>query len=875
MFTPSNHQSLQIATSPIIETFRENLAIIADQEAFISDFWREIERTHTPLFEPVTDHPDWQIVTFLWRASQPLQQALVLVHTLTDRNRHDLTSAFMRHIEGTNIWHISYYIRAQLRTSYQIVPVTCDQPAITTHAHDRQAWLDVLQYAVHDPFNPHTFPSLRSDEPNSVLEMPQAPPHDWWQERDHLIKGTLTHHQLLSDIMGNERQISIYTPPNYSPDHPPYPVLVLLDGMAWVHLASIEHTLNNLINAGEIAPLIAIMVDSIDGQTRMNEMACQPEFIQFLNDELFTWASERWNLTSNPQQTIIAGQSFGGLAASYAGFYAPHRFGKVLAQSSSYWWKDGGRFNPDTEWLTRQFALSKRLPIQFYVSIGREEWQLLAVNRRFRDVLIAKGYDLHYHEYHGAHDYLCWRGGIVDGLLALTHDNYHGDSSVTPIGYLQVTRESTIPPQLPMTNPPEVIQSARIQQVKLALDAGQTNALNQFWADVHQTGTPLIEALDDGYYAVTFLWRDDGDTEGVLVLANKTTDASVHQASMMERLPQSDIWHRTYRLRGDWRSSYQLGILRLSTPAQPDDPRFAWRVERMLAVGSSVAPETLAIWANAQAVMDPLNLQPFNEQSIVELPDAPPQRWYHARPNVPQGTITQHQFTSGILDNTRQIWVYTPSGYSPDAKPYPVMVLLDGDNWIHEHPIQATLDNLIHEGQIPPLVVVMPEPIDMMTRIRELSCNPLFVQFLTDELLPWASQTWHITDNPQYTILSGLSLGGLTSAFAGLHAPQRFGNILSQSGSFWWANDAAFEGNTEWISRQYAVSPRLPLNFYLEIGLAEWTLLPQTRHLRNVLDAKGYDLTYVEFNGGHDTACFKGGIAEGLIALTGKWDIQP
>jgi len=44
---------------------------------------------------------------------------------------------------------------------------------------------------------------------------------------------------------------------------------------------------------------------------------------------------------------------------------------------------------------------------------------ILEPSRNMRDVLLAKGYDVHYREFASGHDYLNWRGTLGDGLITL------------------------------------------------------------------------------------------------------------------------------------------------------------------------------------------------------------------------------------------------------------------------------------------------------------------------------------------------------------------------------------------------------------------------------------------------------------------------
>ncbi len=75
---------------------------------------------------------------------------------------------------------------------------------------------------------------------------------------------------------------------------------------------------------------------------RNRELPCNPSFVDFLVQELPPWVRERYHVTTDPAKTIVAGQSYGGLAAAYAGFCHSDVFGNALSQSGSFWWKPEG-----------------------------------------------------------------------------------------------------------------------------------------------------------------------------------------------------------------------------------------------------------------------------------------------------------------------------------------------------------------------------------------------------------------------------------------------------------------------------------------------------------------------------------------------------
>ncbi|MDP9947439.1 enterochelin esterase [Streptomyces vinaceus] len=375
-------------------------------------FWRYAAATGTPLVEPDPEgDPDHRLVTFVRREepSRPATHVLALVHTVTDKDRHagDLAPHLMERIEGTGVWAISHRLRADHRASYQFHAT--DGSREDALRADRAAWLQVLDRAEPDPLNTRVpLPSRDGRNPASVLELPDSPPQSRIARRDGAERGR----KLDAEVDG--RRITVHLPPGHHRDGRPYALAVLLDGEMWGPVLGVGDILDNLHADGELPPTVAVLVDTMG--RRMDDLACSGPFVDWLADTLLPWAEREYGAGADAARTAIAGQSAGGLTAAFAAFRRPDRFGLAFSQSGSFWWPDDERGG---EWLTGQYAWAERRPVTLRLEVGLQEWMLLGENRRLRNVLRARGYDVRYGEFNGGHDYACWRGGLADGLVDL------------------------------------------------------------------------------------------------------------------------------------------------------------------------------------------------------------------------------------------------------------------------------------------------------------------------------------------------------------------------------------------------------------------------------------------------------------------------
>lgn len=425
--------------SPRIRLLRASLE--AGKQESVEAFWDEVRTRGTPLIEPLPGDNKNTLVTFLWKGTPYTQNVIVLRIPKAAATPDDY---FMNQLAETDVWYASVVVDSTARFDYTLAPNVARFQGIA-YRIDQDMIAMIAAAARVDPLNPKRWRVDKEsiDAPEylgrSILEMPDAPAQPWIAERPGVPAGEIEKHQFKSTLLKNERQIAVYLPPGYSKTAKPYPLLVLFDEQAYLgdqnHAALVPTPtiLNNLISEKRVPPMVALFVGNGPDDARSRELPCNPVFADFLVSELLPWAHGLYNFATDPRQTVVGGSSFGGLASAYAGLRHPETFGNILSQSGSFHWippNSGNSSNSQTDsepnWVARQFIASPKLPLRFYLDAGSDEIDfsgngnsILLTTRNLRDVLLAKGYEVHFQEFAGNHDYLSWRGTLADGLIVL------------------------------------------------------------------------------------------------------------------------------------------------------------------------------------------------------------------------------------------------------------------------------------------------------------------------------------------------------------------------------------------------------------------------------------------------------------------------
>jgi S-formylglutathione hydrolase FrmB len=182
---------------------------------------------------------------------------------------------------------------------------------------------------------------------------------------------------------------------------------------------------------------------------------------------------------------------------------------------------------------------------------------------------------------------------------------------------------------------------------------------------------------------------------------------------------------------------------------------------------------------------------------------------YYDLKDVPHGNVLIRNYYAKSINSWRRIFVYTPPGYETNAKArYPVLYLQHGGGedervWIEMGRTNLILDNLLAEGKVKPMIVVMetsylpgaggpgpgkapvagaaPSPARGFGGFGGPGGGP-YGQLMVNDLIPWIDANFRTLADRDHRAMAGLSMGGMQTASVTMANLDKFSHIGLFSG---------------------------------------------------------------------------------------------
>lgn len=339
----------------------------------------------SPLIEPGA-------LTFLWRGYADNTQLLRWIHAGVDRQ--DFTR-----VADCDLWHLRIQVPDDGRFEYKL----------NIAGHNSEHW-------ILDPMNPH-----RAGDPfgeNSVA-MTFGYERPAWSVERLSPRGTIDTIDVDSAVFGEIRAEKVYLPDGYDPTLR-YPLVVIHDGGDYDDYADLTISLDNLIAAEDIPPLIAVMIQSGD---RMSEYPKGRRHARFVVGELLPALTERYTISEDPADRVLLGASLGAVASLATAFRFPGVFGGLILKSGSFVLdpeKLRQRTHPVFHRVAALVQAMRRAPTlpatRAFVSTGELEG-LADDNRELAEFLRNHGIDVLFKSSWDGHHWHNWRDQLRDALM--------------------------------------------------------------------------------------------------------------------------------------------------------------------------------------------------------------------------------------------------------------------------------------------------------------------------------------------------------------------------------------------------------------------------------------------------------------------------
>ncbi len=282
-------------------------------------------------------------------------------------------------------------------------------------------------------------------------------------------------------------------------------------------------------------------------------------------------------------------------------------------------------------------------------------------------------------------------------------------------------------------------------------------------------------------------------------------------------------------------------------------PNGVWKGE-LAQIGDGVFRYRFLV--NGVAVIDPKSPEGQDTAALLNVDSTG--NSFFAMKDVPHGAVSQRWYWSETLSSWRRMHVWTPAGYETSGQHLPVLYLIHGggdvdNSWPTVGAANWILDNLLAEGKMVPMIVVMPNGT-----IREVENEVApFAEDMAKSIIPFIESNYRVLKGKDNRAVAGLSMGGMETLEVVFNNPGMFGYAWVLSSSFMPGEDPFKEAMRLDVPSKVDQVNKTVKNFMFTQGGEEDIAYYNGIDTRKVLAEMGLKFGYMDVPGGHSWVAWR------------------
>lgn len=630
---------------------------------------------------------------------------------------------------------------------------------------------------------------------------------EFFLEKD-VPHGEIIMEQFISSDTGRTRCCYVYTPPSYHLyTDKLYPVLILQHGVGenetgWVWHGQIANIMDNLIAENKCREMIVVINSAyVYGGTPTYD-TFPGDFEGMIINDCLPMLRERYRIKEGRHNLAIAGLSMGSAQAMRTAIRRRDLFGSVGVFSGAL--PIVGTDYDGTEYILNPNLISEHYDL-FYIGAGENEpfWTDTLIKL---EELKANGAGdaLYYTSHPGYHEWDVWRKLARDFVYKLfrrndsadklengipdndcnTDNDYNTDTDSTS------NNDCSSTPNQALTLDPLFFDNQHLEVHFDRLMSSFRNRHIEFEHSPHFANLKPVETLEpmETFFEKTkgLIYNEDG---GLTINIDLPGATSVSLVNYSPKAPEKIVPMK--RLEGD-----------IFTVTLKDYPAGFYYHRYLADEKHEVMNRLLPI---GYGCASPIN--------YFEIPDK--DDFYYVK-NVPHGAVHFNRYYSETTGELRTCVVYTPPGYRAENKEkrYPVLYLQHGFGeseigWVWHGKANYILDNLIHEGLCPEIIVVMNNGYAFTDKRHFSPLLGALEDVITNDCIPYIDSRYNTVADKKSRYIAGLSMGSMQSQTIAFNRPDCFSGLGMFSGGFiennMFADYRAYLSDVERLNKDYPV----------------------------------------------------------------------